>query len=656
LERRRTVLEAIVAEHETSPIDEPEKRRHRWTPQKAEKWLADLTPLIPAVRALQSIAETVLAGAALKEIWPAVRKFVEDGYALPPSPPNLLAVLAERLESILADPIAERLRGLAAIDVLIAALGRERITEGRFGEPRVFIGTAKAAAGLTFKALRVLGAAEGALPRTPHDDPIVPNGLRSAIETLLRKQGDDTVIPRIEDRVLEDLHAFHRIVRSTKDYLSLSAPRQWLDRSEREVSGVLLEIDAALGRSRDGGEETSIGSRLRTAYFRDAQARCEAFVRDALPAPRHAMAHLPRQGAGSVKVPWQWVGDGPTAVDRTMDLLVAASQNLLCAGDGRIELALLQHRLPGLRNEQPVSATALVDLLRCPHQFLLQRVLFMTEPASRPSTDTIDASAYGSLFHSAAEAFFREAGPMVCGREGQLSHWLARAGEIASTKFDELRDEYPLRGADAIERERRRLVRQIEQLVRYEWELGLRSFVGAERSFGVEEPVVLQTGDGALHVRGAIDRVDRKAKQLSVRDLKTGRIRDFGEEPINPIRDLQIGLYTLVVEADPDLDARVTHAAYVHPSEALEMEREFAGSALQELRQHTQQWLRIARGLLRTGLFVRTPNEEDCRFCPFVPACGEGAQLRSAAKLSGAETEPELEDFVTIKVKRAEDE
>ena len=93
---------------------------------------------------------------------------------------------------------------------------------------------------------------------------------------------------------------------------------------------------------------------------------------------------------------------------------------------------------------------------------------------------------------------------------------MARAQAIAAEQFDQLRDEYPLRGNDAIERERQRLLRQTEQLVRDEWRRPAREYLDSELSFGDPAPVRLAVDGGELYVRGAIDRLDRLAHGRTV--------------------------------------------------------------------------------------------------------------------------------------------
>ena len=159
-----------------------------------------------------------------------------------------MALLDERLAPILAESAAERVTGWSAVDYLIDVLGRERLPHGRFGEPRVFVGTTSAAAGLSFTAVRIL-VWRKAYYRGPHMmTRLCPticggrssNGFAAARPTSCSHE--------LRDRVLEDLHGFYRVVAACTGRLRLSAPRQWVDRSEREVSGAMLEVAAALSR------------------------------------------------------------------------------------------------------------------------------------------------------------------------------------------------------------------------------------------------------------------------------------------------------------------------------------------------------------------------------------------------------------------------
>ena len=669
LERRQAAMRQLAvepvaaAQTGTLATEEPEKRLAARARNDAARWLRDVEPILPAITALQQVAETVMAGASLDVAWQQFRAFCEGYLRIPPDPPNILGRLDTCLQPILTDAVARSVRGSATLRVLIDALRSEPRQTARFGEACVFIGTGSQAAGLPFAAVRILGLAEGALPHTPHDDPIVPDTLRKRIEDAARRQQaePDIVLPRLGDHVLDDIHDVFRVVSGTADRLALSAPRQWVDRSEREVSGILLEVATALGRGVDRPPEEGdvpTAARLRAAYLGPGRAARRQYAAAHPLSPRALLAMVPARAAGaaSIAVPAGWTQPDALAIDRLWQRTIAEHGDALSTEDGLVSDAWRAAQPPGLTPKRPISQSALTMLLSCPYRFLQERVLYLSEPASRPSTDVIAPVDYGALFHAAAERFFREAGPALCRREGRFEEWAARARAIAGEEFDALRQQYPMRGEDGVARERNRLLRQIEQLVRYEWLLPAREFLDSELSFGDPEPVRLALDGGDLFVWGAIDRVDRiDANNLAVRDLKTGRVRDFGEDPMNAGRDLQIGLYVLALETSGYGQAPVGLAAYVHPSAAQEPDRAFAGAELERLRRSTREWLDIARQLLSLGAFPRTPNPEDCTYCPFVPACGEGAQQRSAAKLNRLPPQHPLEAFARFKRKRSED-
>lgn len=624
----------------------------------AERWLRDVEPILPAIGELQQFAEQVVAGASLQQVWDGVRTFCERRLRLPPQATNIIGRLAQRLQPILQDPVAQRLTGSAAVRYLMHALSSERHSTTRFGEPCVFVGTAAQASGLAFTATRVLGLAEGVVPHTPHDDPIIPDVLRGEIETACRHAlaQPDVVVPRLADRVLDELHDVFRVVAGTRERLALSAPRQWLDHSEREVSGILLEAATALARPTDptGGSDVPTAARLRAVYLDPGrETRAQAATQWPL-TPRAVLTAAVRQPRAPV-VPADWMGDGPVAVDGMRRRTSVAETDALGSLDGMVGEVWAGASAIGVVRERPISATALTLLLRCPHRFLLQRVLYLSEPPTAPSTDEIDPATYGALFHTAAERLFHEVGPSLCRRLGQMEQFEERARALADDAFDALRETYPMRSADAIARERGRLLRQIEQLVRYEWRLPPREFLGCELPFGAAPPLRLHSAAGDLYVRGKIDRIDRLATEgLAVRDLKTGPLRDFGEEPINAGRDLQIGVYVLALEASGYGGAPVGVAAYVHPAAFHTRERSFAGSNMEVLRRHARDWIGIARHLLSEGLFPRTPNADDCRHCPFVPACGNDAAQRAARKLRNLTPTHPLEPFARFKLREGQ--
>lgn len=659
--RRRDLLLSVIAEPEEATTVEHKRSIDR---QQAQRILKDIDHVLPAVTALQDLAVAVLEEGPLSQLWPSLHEFCKRWLRLPPDPPNLPAILAESLAPILDDSVAASMRGTAALSMLRDSLHSLRRSTTRFGEPCLFVGTPAQAVGLSFRAVRMLGLAEGLVPHTAHDDPILPDVARITIEEAAVEQVSDVVLPRLADKVLDEIHDVFRVIATTTEQLSLSVPRQSLDRSEREVSGVLLEIATALGRAGSLGQaegDVPSAARLRSAYFQPGLLLRQESMGARPVSPRSELLCLPRQDAQTgeiaqpVAVPADWTLPGARSLSRLGELqrLQASLEGL----DGSVVPAWDRLSPPGLSPERPLSATAVRMLLECPHRFLFERILFLKEPARRPPTDTVDAITYGNLFHLVAERFLRAHGAAICKHDDDEAHWIDAARQLAASCFDERVGDLLVRGADTIARERSRLMNQMEYLVRYEWRAGSRNYYASELGFGDPTPVALSVESGSVFLRGAIDRVDQVGpRAFQVRDLKTGRVHDFAEDPVNPSRDVQIGVYALIIEALQLVeDAEVSLAAYVHPSATQEADRAFTGIELDALRRATRYWLDVAASLLRSGIFPRTTDARDCTYCPFVPVCADGAQLQSQQKLLQTSEGSAPHRFLRLKQQRAQD-
>ena len=111
---------------------------------------------------------------------------------------------------------------------------------------------------------------------------------------------------------------------------------------------------------------------------------------------------------------------------------------------------------------------------------------------------------------------------------------------------------------------------------------------------------------------------------------------------MGPGIDLQLAVYAhallVLGKQSPSIaDATIREVAYVHASKARDTVRDFSGDALTDLLQASLDWLAVATTLVESGTFPRTVDSRDCRFCPFLTYCGDGAQKQSADKLSAAE-------------------
>lgn len=587
--------------------------------------LACLRAVRPALDALVDLAKLVVDRAPLSTLAPALVAFARD-WLLDPGPgAPVHALLADALEAPAADATTGRLGGGAALALVEERLLSLRLSTARFGEPALFIGPVAAAAGLDFAAVRVVGLAEGALPSAVREDPVLPEPMRLEAHPLL--------VPIAADRVAAQLHALDGALHAASRAVAFSFPRSDLDRSEREPSSLLVEIGAALGRPDPRGKGAIPDLRaLERVAFGPARAAARAFRTDR---PVGEVAWQDR-AARLEAIPAAWTVEPAVAIAPILERLSATE---LGPDTGLLGTAGPLPEIPGLSPRRPISASALGTLLGCPLAFCLERVLHWREPAAAPSLRQLEATEYGSLFHGAAEAFYRTHGEDFVARRRTLAHWQREAQAVADARLAALLETRPLVGRGVVEKERGRLRRDLARFLDQDWRLPLDRFVDVERAFGEPKPLALDAGGIALHVRGYIDRVDVARGRTLLRDLKTGtpHPRRGEEEGLDPGLDLQLGLYGLVARQLADawgVPARVDVAyAYVGHRE----ERAWRGADSGRLEAATRGWLGLAARLLSDHSFPPSPDADTCTWCPFRPVCGAGTPARAAAaRLPGA--------------------
>ncbi len=626
----RRASACVTLTHELAEASEDEDRAREVRGWKRR--LANLEAIAGPLEALDGVARVLIDGGDLAVLWPAVKVVVNRHLRVGVDGTRIAAALDDALEPLAR---ADVFFGEAALAAIVNALDAVRLPTGRFGEPRVTIATLDDATGLTFRAVRILGLAEGSVPSNVREDAVLPDVIR-------RQLGD--AVPRAADRGVAQQHALHRIVLGTTERVVLSVARMDAERRYREPSGAMLEAAAAIGRPPLGVYGVTIpdGDLLREHSFEPAR---EELNRVRARWPVHASGQLDR-AVRRREVPRAWTNDHLVA----LDLLLIPREQGPGPMDGWLDGEL--PALPGCSPDRPISASALSRLLECPHRFLYERVLGWAAPPEVADEDTVDALSYGSLFHRTAEVFYRAHGPAFGEREQSLDAWKTVADGIARDEFNRFLETYPLTGDAIRSAARRRLQRDLGVLLERDWAESAR-FVAVERRFG---PLALPAGERVIHVHGVIDRIDRTPTTTLVRDLKTGRVkRRTKAKNINPPYDIQLGLYGLVAEQNAtawDVPSTI-EGAYVYPADESGEERSFRDD-FADLAEHTRSWLATAGDLLASQRFPRTPNPSDCTYCAFKPVCGPAAYDRSSELLAMAP--PELARFAALKLGTDDDD
>jgi RecB family exonuclease len=581
-----------------------------------------LARLQPALDGLHRLADLVVSDAPLSRLWPALADFLLSSKLL--RLPVESVEIAHSLKAAMEQADLEDVRGPEALALIEELLCRLRRTTGRFGEPRLYVGTVRGAVGLGFDAVRIIGLAEGSIPPALREDAV--------LDSAHREQLGAPALATRDLRALSEVQAVFRVVVEASQHVTFSFPRADLAGSVHESSSLFIEVAAALGRPNAATHEPGPLVPRASELARDAFAPARSAQRDArLAQPIGEGAWLDRTAHLRKDVPPHWATT-PACDPERVEATVRTERGAL---DGYLGGAAAALPMRGLTEALPISASRLKTLLECPHRYLLENVLYWGEPASAQQTGAFDALTYGTLVHAVLERFAREHGKDVAkGAEATLK---AALQEIADEEFDRLLERYALLGEQVREVERRRMHRDLAVFFEADWEARKkRKLLAVEKAFAAELAVERES----FFVHGFVDRLDRVGKTTLVRDYKTGRPhpRKGADLGPRPELDAQIALYGLVARelaGEWELPGDDIHVAYAYAS-AHEPLRAFDEDA-EVLFEAGEKWLKVARTLLASRTFPRRPTVEACTFCAFKVVCGSAGPARSDRWLSQPE-------------------
>ncbi|MGB7294370.1 MAG: PD-(D/E)XK nuclease family protein, partial [Candidatus Aminicenantales bacterium] len=602
IKRRLDAFAAAIADQKKTATDpdDPEASGHARGLEVNERLFTNLEAALPAITELVELHELILDEASLDSLWDSVERFASTWILFPPAVPPVLSLLKKEIGPLCSlskagsggnPDAAFRLSGRPALRTIQKTLGSNRLPVGRFGEPRIYIGSLGGAAGLTFDAVRVMGLCEGAWPSRPPVDPILPDVDRVHLEAGASPEA----IPRRDDRPLQQLCSFYRVIRGVRSRLVLSFARQSADGTIKEPSSIYLEAATALGRPVGGQPAPAVPSLkdLRLCYFAPAR---EA----GLNPPALGEFTVCREVAGraaspkALRLPASWrrspaalpAPSSATDLSRMRDLILLDRCGRLGPQDGIFPKDWPLPRLPGIEEHSALSASRIPGFLSCPHGFLLDNILRWEEPPSAPSTREIGQPSYGSLLHRVAEYFFRENGREFTSSRRTAAGWNAwkkKAEAVVGRQFSLFLEEYPLLSGRVREQQRERLSRDFLRLLDFEWtnrpDLKFRA---AEYGCGFPDPVCLEIAGRRFFVRGFIDRLDEINGRLLIRDFKSGkgrpRVKD--EAGPTPALDAQLAVYALIMNVlhkkEPGRWPKVGAVAYFYPDPRGAVERLFS--------------------------------------------------------------------------------
>ena len=554
---------------------------------------------------------------------------------------DLFAQLAELPERRLpaeeaADRLREAVEGLAVVSagpapgyVHAARLGRA----GWSGRSHTF----------------VLGLDEARFPGPPRQDPVL---LDSERDTLNHSRGGVRLaLPgrTLTAKRIAELDALLARVRG-RVVLSFSN-RDILQDAERFPSPALLTLfRAAPGRAAASWDD-----------FASALPKPASFVPEGAPLDESEW-WLARLGEApgapgheaEVERAYPWLGDGARAEE-------ARASTAFTAWDGRLASA---GGLDPRVTKEPLSASRLEKLAKCPRMYFYQYVLDLVPPEeTRREDEWLNPREFGNLLHETLYDFMsglraeglrldpaRDAARLKAAAGKRLARWKEIVPPPHHAAFRAQEDELLAACDIFLEAEKANTATPRFFEVPFGISRGKR-----DEALGSPEPVEIRTPGGSFLLQGQIDRVDETAPgAYAVWDYKSGGDFSFKEEdrakhPLHGGRLLQHALYRRAAARlleRSGVKAPAVTSGYFLTTRKGRMQR-FAMAASDA---DVDQTLDDLFTLVSTASFPHTADPGDCRFCDFRSICGDVALAaeRAATKRDAPEEEPRLEPVRSI--------
>ncbi len=275
---------------------------------------------------------------------------------------------------------------------------------------------------------------------------------------------------------------------------------------------------------------------------------------------------------------------------------------------------------PSLQDQDRVmTASKLETLATCPYSYFLGNILGV-KPVEELVFDPnrwLDAATRGSLLHKIFELYYNES--TINDKE------LIRG--IAMDLIKQERELLPHPSERVYDMEVQDLLACCDLFVAEE-EIHRQDYkpLYFEYAFGMngKEPADVQLPSGdTLSIAGKIDRVDEGSSgTYQIIDYKTGSTYHYNRnKPFQGGRQLQHFVYALAIEQHLHLQAgSVAESAYYFPTVKGQGER-FVRMQDDGMRSNGLAILEKLVAVLRSGQYVMTDNEEDCKFCPYKNVC-----------------------------------
>ncbi len=369
------------------------------------------------------------------------------------------------------------------------------------------------ARGLSFRAVALIGLAEGEFPRPEREDIL----LREEDRQTLQQAGLATLEPRLRG---DEITFFYQAITRAREKLLLCRPYLADDGQTWEAS----------------------------PYWKEARRLVDAplkHIRPEDPLPLTEVAS-PQEFAQALTQSGPVGLDLSVGVEYILHSAAVLRARLAAEPQGPFEgdLTNLAERFAAAYGPEHIwSSSRLEAYGLCPHHFWLGQALLL-EPR-RPPEEGFDVFILGNMYHEILEKVYCQAGKQVDGER-----LLELLPAVAEKVFDEAPETYGFRPTPLWALQRRELEQILAQTLAALIEAtAANTPLAHEQVFGMrgQPPLVVQGDGDEFRVRGFIDRVDQDSDgRLCIIDYKSGSTPITAHD-LTEGRRLQIALYALAV-------------------------------------------------------------------------------------------------------------
>jgi ATP-dependent helicase/DNAse subunit B len=385
------------------------------------------------------------------------------------------------------------------------------------GRGQILVANVFRARAVPFRAVALLGLAEGEFPATVREDPFLREsdrdhlGLESSIESAERE-------------------LFYEAITSPTERLLLTRPRLSDNGAEWLASPFWEEVQRLV-------DVQPIELTTESVPPPDQAASWPELMESLVTYPDHQAGRSWVREAKLAR--WSKMMDAGNIFE---DRYAGGVVHTPFEGDltGQAEI-FRDYFNPGYR----WSASSLEKYRTCPYNFFVGKVLHL-EPREEPE-EGLDAAQLGTIYHHILEALYRGVAPSDRNDLDKLS---AALPAVSRRVLDQAPRKLGFRETAWWQHTRGEIEKNIAHSL-----VGLTELDGDftptvfEARFFGSDALVVAEGQDQFKLHGIIDRIDRNAAgQLRVIDYKTPGPYNFGKSTLNQGRKLQLPLYALAAE------------------------------------------------------------------------------------------------------------